>query len=116
MLRSPAVPPPLWDPPPQGANGKTPFWPSGEKGFALARFSLPQGLNVKYGIFCRKKGDCESGYRALQAFNQPGPRWAGVIISAPQTQQVGLLGTERLAPHSDQPTDGVLTCTTALVL
>ena len=47
-------------------------------------------------------------HRVLQAFNRLGPRWSGAITYAPQTQQVGLLGTERLAPHSDQPTDGVL--------
>ena len=42
-------------------------------------------------------------HRVLQAFNRLGPRWSGAITYAPQTQQVGLLGTERLAPHRQQP-------------
>ena len=40
-------------------------------------------------------------HRVLQAFNRLGPRWSGAITYAPQTQQVGLLGTERLA-HNEE--------------
>ena len=51
-------------------------------------------------------------HRVLQAFNPPCPRWAGAILSAPQTQQVGLLGTERLAPHPGAATSPAMGGTT----